>query len=369
MERPIFKPAGTPVGELDTPALVVDLTVLEQNIERLHSFFRDRPSTVRPRVSAHCCPAIAHRQLAAGGAAGGVCVDTVGQAEAFASSGIRDVLLANQVVTAPKIRRACALAGSANVTLAVDSAENVRDLSEAAAEGGVTLDAAVEVRTSGNGCGVGPGRPAVDLARQVAAADGLRFAGLLSRERAPSHEDGEGAAGESRRGIQRVLDTRQMLEREGIEVSMVCLGGTHNYRVAGAMDGVTEVLAGTYALMDGRSARRRSEFQPAATVVTTVISAPEPDLVIVDSGQKAVGVDHAMPLVLGHPSITIPYVSAEHCNIYFDADSERPADLGDKLRLIPWDIGACVNLYDFIRAVRNEKLEAVWDVSARGRYR
>ena len=369
MERPIFKPVGTQVRELDTPALVVDLTVLEQNIEKLHSFFRDRSANVRPRVAAHCCPAIAHRQLAAGGAADGVCVNTVGQAEAFVSSGIRDVLLANKVVTVPKIRRACALASNANVTVAVDSPENIRDLSEAASAKGVTLDVAVDVHTSLNGTGVEPGQPVVDLARAVVAADGLSFSGLLSQEQTSVRQNGEEGDEESRDRIQPVLDTRQMLEEAGIEVETVSLGGTSNYRVAAEMDGVTEVLAGTYALMDGRAAARQSEFEPAASVVATVISAPEPDLVIVDSGQKALGVDHGMPVVVGHPNANVPYVSAEHCNIYFDADSERPVDLGDKLRLIPWDIGTCVNVYDYMRVVRNDKLEAVWDVAARGRYR
>ena len=84
MERPVFKPAGTPVEELDTPALVVDIDALDHNIETLHSFFRGVDAKVRPHVEAHRCPAIAHRQIAAGGTAGGISVTTVGEAEVFA---------------------------------------------------------------------------------------------------------------------------------------------------------------------------------------------------------------------------------------------------------------------------------------------
>ena len=76
MERPVFKPAGTPVEELDTPALVVDIDALDHNIETLHGFFRGVDAKVRPHVEAHRCPAIAHRQMAAGGTAGGISVTT-----------------------------------------------------------------------------------------------------------------------------------------------------------------------------------------------------------------------------------------------------------------------------------------------------
>ena len=67
MERPVLKPVGTPVEELDTPALIVDLDVLDKNIETVHSFFESSQAKLRPHVEAHRCPAIAHKQLAAAG--------------------------------------------------------------------------------------------------------------------------------------------------------------------------------------------------------------------------------------------------------------------------------------------------------------
>ena len=105
MERPIFKPVGTPEEELDTPALVVDLGKLERNVETMASFFRDRKAKLRPHIAAHGSPAIAHMQLAAGGTAGGVTVATLGQAEVFAANGVPDVFIRNIVVSPAKIRR------------------------------------------------------------------------------------------------------------------------------------------------------------------------------------------------------------------------------------------------------------------------
>ena len=369
MERPIFKPAGTPVEELDTPTLTVDVQVLERNLETLHSFFRDRPAKVRPRVASHRCPAIAHKQMAAEGTVGGVCVNTVGQAEAFAAAGFSDVFVANEVVTSQKVRRLCALARHAKMTVAVDSPGNVQDLSEAAVAAGVSLNAAVEIHTRTNGCGVEPGQPAVDLAKQVVGAAGLGFTGLVSREGPILTEDQDELAAESRKWIQQVLDTRQMVEQAGIDVGMVSVGGTSSYSIAGAMEGVTEVPAGAYALMDARHAQHRKDLRPAARVMTTVTSVPEPGVVITDSGQKAIGIDLGLPVIEDFPGAVFRSLSAEHGNINTEDASDGQLSPGDKLRLIPWDIGVCANIYDYIHVVRDGRLEMVWDVTARGRYR
>ena len=147
MERPIFKPVGTPVEEIDTPALVVDVDVLKQNIETLHSFFREQESKVRPHIGAHRCPAIAHEQLRAGGTTGGICVTSVGQAEVFAQNGIEDIFVANEIVTPLKIGKLCALAHNVNITVAVDNPRNVIDLSEAAQASDVTLRVVVDINT------------------------------------------------------------------------------------------------------------------------------------------------------------------------------------------------------------------------------
>ena len=109
MERPIFKPIGTAEEALDTPSLVVDISGLNQNIETMHSFFRSRPVGLRPHVSGHGSPAIAHMQIAAGGTVGGITAMTLGQAEVFAQAGFSDILVVNLVVTAPKIARLASL--------------------------------------------------------------------------------------------------------------------------------------------------------------------------------------------------------------------------------------------------------------------
>jgi D-serine deaminase-like pyridoxal phosphate-dependent protein len=243
MERPIFKPVGTPVLELDTPALVVDLPTLEHNLATLHTFFRRCQAKVRPLVSAHLCPALAHQQLAAGSTVGGVAVTTLGQAEVFATHGFSDILVANRMITSAKIGRLCALAHQARITVAIDNPRNVADLSAAAAQCGVTLQVAVDIQTSASHYGVEPGQTALDLVRTVLQAPHLDFVGLMASEVPIFTSDRTELLSLSRQRLQPLLDTRGLLEQAGIEVRMVSVGGTMTYEVAATLAGITEVRA------------------------------------------------------------------------------------------------------------------------------
>jgi D-serine deaminase-like pyridoxal phosphate-dependent protein len=369
VERPIFKPIGTPVEELDTPALVVDLDALGGNIETMGSFFKGRKASLRPHIESHRTPAIAHKQLTAGGTVGGICATTLGQAEVFAAAGFADILVASIVVGREKIRRLCALARHTSMTVAFDSAVNIHDLSKAASAESVLLDVVLAVATRPGRFGVEPGRPAVTLARAVRKAEGLRFDGLMTHDGPSPAEDLDEAAAASRDRVRQLLDTKEMVEDAGIEVRTVRAGGTYNYDVVGDVDGVTEVIAGSYALMDGRYRQHRAEFAPAARVLSTVGSVPEDGVAITDGGQKAIGADTGEPSLDGPPRVSIKSLSAEHGNLTFDPAEQEGLHLGDKVWTIPWDIGSCVNLHDYMHCTRNGRLEAVWEIPARGRYR
>ena len=179
MERPTLKPIGSPSEGLDTPALVVDLDALEANIAAVHSHFESAGAGLRPNLHAHLCSAIGHLQIRAGGTVGGVAVSTLGEAEVFSQRGFDDILVANLAVTAPKIRRAAALAGRINLVVGADNARVVDDMSRAAADAGSELGVAAVVR-SPNGLMGASAEDAAELAARIEAASSLRFAGLLS---------------------------------------------------------------------------------------------------------------------------------------------------------------------------------------------
>ena len=367
MERPIFKPVGTPVAELDTPALVVDIDRLSANIKAVHGFFKKRQAKVRPFVGSHLSTAVARRQLGVEGHAGGLTASTVAQAEVFVTEGFTDIFIANPIVSPGKIARLCALARQAAICVAVDNPRNVEALSEAATSAGVTIRAAMDVDTGLHRCGVEPGRGAVELAAAVARANGLEFGGIATYEGAILSDEPTVVEAESKKMLQRLLDTRQAIEAAGLEVPMVCAGGTHNYDIAGTMDGITDVAAGSYALMDAKYKDQRPELTSAAKIVSTVTSVPEPGLVVLDAGNKATGADAGLP-VPDDLDGDLFSLSAEHGRITMNAGASSAPDLGDRVSLTPYSIGDTANVYDFMHVVRDGRLEAVWPVNARGLY-
>ena len=377
MERPIIQPVGTPAEELDTPALVVDLGVMEQNIAVLHNALggSDGGSAngnvqVRPHVSCHGCPEIAQIQLAAGGAARGVAVGSLGEAEAFAGDGdspaVEDILIAGRVVTPAKIRRMMELAGRVTLSLAVDNVRNVEVLAEAAQAAGVTLGVLVDLDSGYGFGGVEPGQNAVDLARKITDASGLSFKGIMTYEGPMPMTDRDELEAETRRRLQPILDTRNDLEQAGIEVATVSAGSTYTYDVVSQLSGITEVQAGVYPLMDVETLRVRTEFAPAAKILATVISHPVDYRAVVDAGHKTTGPDFGVPVLEEIPGAVASRFSAEHGILDLDGPATGQLMANDKVHLVPYNLALCVNQYDYVRAVRDGKLVGYWRVAGRG---
>ena len=366
MERPVFQPPGTPVEELDTPALVVDLDAMEQNIRTLHAAFDGSKAGVRPFVTPHQCPQVAHVQASGIGAGDvritGIAVTTVGEAEVFAQAGFSSILVANQIVTRSKIARLCALAGSNRMSVAVDSPGNVASLSEAATAAGVSLGVLVELEAGMGRCGIIPGQAAVELAKEIARSPGLEFQGVMAVPPMAAATETD-----LRQQLQPALDTRELLEREGLSGN-VSVAGTHNYNVAAGIDGITEVQAGSYPLMDFQYCQLRPEFRPAAKVLTSVISHPIEQSAVLDAGHKATGPDRGTAVLEGIPGAAANRFSAEHGVVDLEESAAARLRPGDRAWLVPNDLAMCVNQYDYIRAVRNGRLEGYWPVAARGRF-
>ena len=363
MERPIFKAPGTPVEELDTPAFIIDLDALGSNIETVHSFFREQCSGLRPHVEAHRCPAIASMQLASEGTVGGVSVNTVGLAEHFANAGVRDIYVANPIVTKVKVERLCRLARRASIRVYVDNARNTEGLSTIASSLGVSLNVVVGVDTGLRVCGVAPGPEAVNLAQTIDGLDGLEFVGFATYEGRMVGEDA------TREASSAMVETRGLAEESGLRVEVLSAGGTHNYEIMGAIPGITEVCAGAYALLDSRYAAQKPGLEPAARVMATVIGRPEPDLAITDTGQKAAGADFGLAHLDAGFNASLKSLSAEHGSLALADDESKRLKMGDHVWYIPSDIGTTSNLFDYMHAVRDGRLEAVWQITGRGLYR
>lgn len=368
---PVYLPAtaGMPLAEVDTPCLILDLDAFERNLQRLRESLAGRNVMVRPHAKSHKCPQIALRQIELG--AVGVCCQKVSEAEALVEGGVRDVLITNEIVGAPKLKRLAALAGRAQVAVCADNAGNVAALDAAARESGVTLDVLVEINVGANRCGVAPGTPALELAQKIAASGNLRFAGLQAYQGSAQHLR---QVGERRAAIEAasadVRRTTALLDKAGIACGKVTGAGTGTYVFEAASAVYDEIQPGSYIFMDADYARNDwtesgiPRFEHSLFVWTTVMSRPAPDRAIVDAGLKASSIDSGMPRVADAPGVEYVKASDEHGVLQLNGAPGYA--VGDKLRLIPGHCDPTVNLYDQYVCIRNDRVEAMWPITARG---
>src|SRR5512144_3389458 len=358
---------GAPVDEIDTPALIVDLDAFDYNIARMAAFTRANGVRLRAHAKTHKCPAVALKQIAAG--AVGQCCQKVGEAEALVRGGVRDVLVSNQVVGMPKLRRRAALATDATVGLCFDASEQVDAASRAASEFGVTIGALVEIDVGMQRCGVAPGRAAADLARRIAQAPGLAFRGLQAYHGTAQHLQGPEARERAiASAAAAVRETLEALEGAGLRCEIVSGAGTGTFRVEGESGVWNELQAGSYVFMDtdyarigGRDGGLYREFEHSLFVLATVMSVPVPGRAIVDAGLKSYSGDKGVPWVHGHDEIEVVGVSDEHGKLALGARAAR-LRLGDKVKLIPGHCDPTVNLHDWYVAVRRARVEALWPI-------
>ena len=359
------------IEDVDTPALILDLDKFEHNLARMANFAAAQQLRLRPHAKMHKTPAVALRQIALG--AVGVCCQKTSEAEVLAAAGILDILITNQVVGAPKLARAAALARNARIGVCVDDAGNAGDVSAAAVAAGSVLDVYVEINAGANRCGVAPGVPALALAQAVAALPGVRFMGLLAYHgsaqhlRTPAERQSAIAA-----AVDMTRSSRDLIAAAGIACPVITGAGTGTYQVEAASGVYNELQPGSYAFMDADYGRN-SEAQPfehSLTILTTVMSR-SPGHAVVDCGLKAHSVDSGMPLVTSNATgsaltgLEYRKASDEHGVLCATGGGTLPA-LGTKLRLIPGHIDPTVNLHDWIVAVRHGVVEELWPVSARG---
>jgi len=357
--------------DIPTPALTLDLDRFEANIARMTGFLRDRGKAFRPHAKTHKCPEIAHRLVAAG--AVGSCVARLSEAEVFAAHGLRGLLITTPVIGAAKIARAVALAAQAPDTIfVVESEQNVADLAAAAAAQGVVLNLAVDLffgRT-----GIAPGAPAVGLARAIGRHASTRFAGLQSYDGQAAHTAPFDARQlRSTGSLRKAVDTRRLLEHEGIACPLVTGGSTGTYRIDANIDGVTEIQPGSFIFMDmeygmigGPGNTEYRDFEQSLHVIATVVSR-HPGIAIVDAGYKAFATDRPFtPVPVGLPGVTYAWAGDEHGRLDL-SQSDVDLRVGDRVTFVPPHCDPTVNLYDQIHALRGDRVEAVWAIAARGK--
>ncbi|MDP3064083.1 MAG: alanine racemase, partial [Chloroflexota bacterium] len=360
-----YRPAvGTPVTELETPCLLIDMDALEHNFNLMAETYRNTTCKLRAHIKNLKSPVLAWMQIRAGGTVGGVCASKVSEAEVMVEAGITDILIANQVVTPDKIARLCSLAKRADVKVAIDDSRNLEMLSELAVQHGVTIGVVIEVDTSMHRAGTRHVQKGVELARLASRLPGIAFKGVMSHQTLPGRPDKETRMTRGREYMQMCVDVRDAIVAAGIPVEIVSTGESWTYDVAPAVTGVTEVEGGTYALMSAPYSYME-EFAIAGKVLATVVSTPEKGIAIGDVGSWALTAPRgALPEVDGMPGVSVEALRETH--IVLRTDGRTPLRVGDRFLLRSAQQDLMVNRWDQFIAVRKGKVEAVWPVLARG---
>jgi D-serine deaminase-like pyridoxal phosphate-dependent protein len=360
----------TSVNDVSTPAVLIDVDVLERNIARMAERARAAGVRLRPHGKTHKLLEVGRLQLAAG--ASGLSLAKTSEAEVFAGAGFDDIFVAYPVVGADKGRRLLALAERIRLAVGVDSVEGARTLSTVFAAAGRRLDVRLKIDSGLHRVGVLP-EQAPSVARAIADLPGLQLTGIFTHA---GHAYGETAAdgvatvGQHEGGTMSAV--AEALRRAGLEIRDVSVGSTPTARHAMTVAGVTECRPGNYVYHDASqvSLGTCGLEDCAMTVVATVVSTPAPDRAVLDAGSKTLSTDPLRPRPEGHGWVLgrktrLSKLSEEH-GVLAVEEGER-FRVGERVRVLPNHACVVSNLHDRVLAVRGERVEAEWRVAARGR--
>ena len=364
--EPLTFPALPP--DLDTPRIVVDISRVAANIDRLQVEMDRRGIALRPHAKTHKSVAIARMQLGAG--ARGITVGTLGEAETFVAAGITDVFVAYPVwaSTAKAARLRGLVAAAPGLRVGVESVAAVERLADAMTEGESRPAVLVEVDPGNGRTGVASPGLALEIAR-TARDRGLDVIGVFSHGGHGYRPNRAARAGQDE--VSALAAAAAALRRGGFEVPVISAGSTPTM-LSAATGAVTEMRAGTYVLGDRQQAILGSiPVEGCALAVAATVVSVHDDRIVIDAGAKALTKDRADFLsghggIVGYPDLVIERVNDYHGIVVAPQARRRPG-LGDVVAVIPNHVCPVVDLVDEITVLTASGSVEAWPVDARGR--
>ncbi len=362
------------VSELDTPALVVDLDILEKNLGGMASYCALHGLILRPHTKTHKIPAIARMQIRSG--AHGITVAKLGEAEVMTAGGLDDVLIAYPIVGTAKLARLVELSRRAKIAVSADSLEVAEGISRAAHAAGTTIDLLAEMDVGLRRCGVQSPDELVALAQAMTKLPAVNFAGILFY---PGHVR---VAPPEQPALLRevdalVLEAQEKLFRSGVELKTVSGGSTPSAFQSHHMKTLTEIRPGTYVFNDMNTATLGATdiSRCALTVHVTVVSTAVKGRAVIDGGSKTFssdllrgGAGRGFGYLLEDPGVILEAMTEEHGHLNVGAAS-HPLKVGDRLHFIPNHVCTAVNMHNEMWGARGDEIIEHWVVEGRGRVR
>jgi D-serine deaminase-like pyridoxal phosphate-dependent protein len=361
------------INQLDTPALLIDLDRVEKNLQQMQQKADQYGVALRPHIKTHKIPELALKQVQLG--ACGITASKISEAEAMARAGIKDILIANQIVAVQKLKRLVALSRKINIAVGLDGMEGARRLSEAATSEGATIAYLIEINSGLNRCGVSPGRETVELAKAAAALPGIKFKGIFTHAgQVYGKTSLEEVKSVSQFESQTMGEIAADLQEYGVRAQTISVGSTPTIKVWEGWPEVNEIRPGNYIFNDAIQVALQVA-QPedcALTVLATVISRPAPDRAVIDAGSKTLALDkggHGVETAKGFGMVLdrkagIDRLSEEHGIMAVDPGASLA--VGDCIRIIPNHACPVVNLFDSAYGMRGNAVETTFKIAARG---
>jgi len=346
--------------DLPTPSLLVNLEDLDSNIAMLQKAASVAHKQLRPHAKAHKCVEIARRQMKAGAA--GVCVATLAEMQLMVSAGV-GVLLTTPVASTLKTDLIAQwIRNGADITVVVDHPIQAGLYQDSAARSGVRITVLMDLDVGDHRTGIPCDERAITLARQIRESPNLLFAGLQAYSVSGSHTEGiENRRAHSRAALAQAIPIQKQLLSEGFDARKLTGGSTGTWEIDLAIPELTELQAGSYALMDVAYRKIGAvPFKPAMTVLSTVVSASHDQFVTVDAGYKSFATDRPFgPEAVALESVHWQWAGDEHGFLHFEK-GRRTLGPGDRVEFLVPHCDPTVNLYDRIVACHGDRVEEVW---------
>ena len=360
------------IMSLDTPAVLVDMDIVERNIRRLVGGARSAGLAHRPHIKTHRCVELAKLQLAEG--AQGITCAKLGEAEVMADAGIDDILIAYPVIGEIKLERYAALHKRiARLLSIINSFAGAKGLSDTALRNGEVYDVLIEVDGGTSRGGIAPGQPVLDFADSLKDLKGIHICGLMYYPGINYFEhEKAGIIAAAERERRDVVDTAELLSSHGYEMSVLSGGNSISSKIPEYLKGLTELRAGNYSFNDCQQLYfdQVTEDDCALRVLATVVCRTGPNTAILDVGTKTLSSDvfHGTELgngrIAGHKEIKITALNEEHA--FIKSPQDLPFEIGDKVQIIPNHSCVIPNLAGRMYKVREGKVCGALHVDARG---
>jgi 3-hydroxy-D-aspartate aldolase len=361
---------------LNTPALVLDLDLLDRNIAEMAAFAKAHNVKLRPHSKTHKSADIARRQIKAG--ALGVCCAKLGEAEALGEAGIEGLHITSPVVTPQAIARLIELNGKlGDLMVVVDHPANVEALAAAAAKAGKPLTVIVDIDPGMHRTGVASPEAVVELVKKVAQHKSLKYAGVQfycgRHQHIVSFAERKAEIEERTDYLKGIL---ARLEAAGLKPGIITGSGTGTHFIDAKLGVFTELQVGSYVFMDhdynvcDLRGLDKPTFEQALQIDARVVSANTAGMVTVDAGLKAMATEKGPPMILkgAVEGSTTRFMGDEHLAVIAPEGKEAPG-LAEQVILTPPHCDPTVNLYESYHVVKGDTLVEIWPVTGRGRSR